>query len=810
MALAESLGYTRILRFDRFPCEVYFHETKHITLALGRVQDWVWVKGSKHFYIRAMEKIGDSALHSRLQEISKFLDYLKQSLPEFHCTAYYVSHITPRIALNSFRGLPRLEKIVAEEEELRRKLGEENLDDQTILDQLALVKAVEPGETSATYLESLIRDKQKAKDRFQKLQAEIQGASSILNEWLEKGYGIALVWNLSTQIHVTGETNLQDEVRGVEEELSKLETLSVRSRAHQQGLWIEEVQEPAYVYYAELVGLFHPATVRLYKQIPILQAFADSIEEMFNARLASPITREAGYREESSTAVAESLAAFLRQVEVVDHIPSKLQSRLVQRAYTKPVYFGLLGVSQGDRLQKTSTLFMIEQDELTRHVLITGTTGSGKTRVGQIIAETTSIHIPTIIIDPVGEFTGLIRRNPSVEAEFKLAKGRAYDHAKIYTLDDAGIQLQANILSKPDVAEEHLVQIADETALVLTELVEDERFRDIFRSIILETWKQGGELDFDKFLEAARSRGRDRKIVSKLDRLYRYRLLMSATTFSTEQMLRDKLSIILLTSPLYDPSAKLVFTWFVLRSILNHFLAQAHSEELKALIVVDEVHRYYEPGSPKGAAIALESIVRQGRAKGLGVVMITQSIKDLPEALSQANIRILMRISEAEIQAYGAKFGLDIARALHTATPRAGYVFYQNEAFWCRFRPTLSLPQGLSDFDEIRAHSSADKSIVEFKRQVVASPDTAETPPPPSETQPSPSSVSVVRELTDDEDRCVEVLRAMGGHAKSESEIQKKLGIGREKIVRLIGSLERKHRIKKTRVGNRAVIKLLD
>jgi DNA helicase HerA-like ATPase len=51
---------------------------------------------------------------------------------------------------------------------------------------------------------------------------------------------------------------------------------------------------------------------------------------------------------------------------------------------------------------------------LTRHILITGTSGSGKTRVGQLVTEAASPNVPVIILDPMGEFTGLIAENPNI------------------------------------------------------------------------------------------------------------------------------------------------------------------------------------------------------------------------------------------------------------------------------------------------------------------------------------------------------------------------------------------------------------
>lgn len=101
-------------------------------------------------------------------------------------------------------------------------------------------------------------------------------------------------------------------------------------------------------------------------------------------------------------------------------------------------------------------------------------------------------------------------------------------------------------------------------------------------------------------------------------------------------------------------------------------------------------------------------MVKQGRSKGLGVVMLTQTIRDLPEVLTHANVRILLRILEGEIQAYGAK------------------------QLYCQFRPTPSLPRGIEDFSLIREYSKSRVDLEKFTTQIASSQTS------PRETLPKP------------------------------------------------------------------------
>jgi hypothetical protein len=189
--------------------------------------------------------------------------------------------------------------------------------------------------------------------------------------------------------------------------------------------------------------------------------------------------------------------------------------------------------------------------------------------------------------------------------------------------------------------------------------------------------------------------------------------------------------------------------------------------------------------------------------------MITQSIKDLPEPLTQAH-RILMRISEGEIQTYGEKFGTDLARNLHNAHPRTGHVHlsHETEKFWCHFRQTLSSPEGLSSHEEITKHSLTEKSKTQFREQQASKPQeqTGTTTTP----DPVPATPSATPELSEDELQFLRMLSNIGGTARSELQMKIKLQWGQSKTRRIIRLLEDKKKIQLTKSAGRTIIKLVN
>ena len=789
------------MEFKEFPSVVYYNPRSAVTLSVITFETQTVVKAAKHFFIRAMETKGDAGIYSRLQEITKFTEYLKQNIEDWHLQEYYISNITPRIALNNFRFEPQLQKYLSEWEAKSQLVGQVTEEEEASMrEKLDLLKRSSGHDDVIIAMERTLQKMAESRQQVSHLDSKLKGGASILNEWIEKGHAIALIWTISTGFHVCEKKDLKNEVDLVERELHKTWTENIKSRAHQQGLWLEEIREPQYVIHAEYVGLFHPSVQELYKNLPELSKFGKELEHYFNARLQRSIQLKTGYSEESSTAIADPIAAFLRQAEKVEEAPSKLQLKIPYDKIKLPIYLGLVAIAREDHLQSLpSSPFVFDLHALTRHVLITGSSGSGKTRVGQLITEAASLHVPVVILDPVGEFTGLIHPNPDAkkEPEFRLEKGRAYSPV-IYTLENNGVQFQANILKKPLVEGDRLVSQAEDIALILSELAGDLRFRDIFREVLLDGWKSG-DLTFEEFMALCRSKAAQKRTAIKLDRLTPYKPLMSSSNFNVQNLLENKISIFTFNSTNFTESQKLMFMWFILRELSNHFLNQLHSDEMKLLVIIDETHRFYSEALAKSPAKVLESLNAEGRGKGLGMVVITQTIKDLPEIFTQANTRILLKIAEGEIQSYAQKFNTDLARRLRLLDAREGYVFLGSEQFYCKFRPTLSNPKGILTKEELRQYSAPHKAFQASLKTLMA--DETHTPPKSHQIRLEPTE-------TDIEVTAIEILTKNPGI--SVSRLQEFLRIkGRETITNLVDSMESRKLIISKRVANKRLIYLI-
>lgn len=78
------------------------------------------------------------------------------------------------------------------------------------------------------------------------------------------------------------------------------------------------------------------------------------------------------------------------------------------------------------------------------------------------------------------------------------------------------------------------------------------------------------------------------------------------------------------------------FGSILLRDILRKVVDCKRRQEsiVPLLIVIDEVHRFYDTGSSRDALGDLDTICRTGRSSQIGVIFISQSPNDIPSGLS--------------------------------------------------------------------------------------------------------------------------------------------------------------------------------
>ena len=298
----------------------------------------------------------------------------------------------------------------------------------------------------------------------------------------------------------------------------------------------------------------------------------------------------------------------------------------------------------------------------TRHGLITGATGTGKTISLQNLAESFSaLGIPVLLTDVKGDLSGLAQPgNPSGSIAARIeelglrARGyepRAYPvcfwdvfekqgHPLRTTVSDLGPSLLARLLELNDVQSGILdiaFRIADEQGLLLLDL------KDL-RSMV--TWLTENRKEFSHYGHiSTASSGAILRALTRLESAGA-EAFFGEPSLEIEDLFRTDLSgrgyVNILTADLLMHQPRLyasVLLW-LLSELYERLPEAGDTGRPRLVLLLDEAHLLFT-NMPSVLLEKIEQVVRLIRSKGVGVYFITQNPDDIPDAvLSQLGNRI--------------------------------------------------------------------------------------------------------------------------------------------------------------------------
>lgn len=147
------------------------------------------------------------------------------------------------------------------------------------------------------------------------------------------------------------------------------------------------------------------------------------------------------------------------------------------------------------------------------------------------------------------------------------------------------------------------------------------------------------------------------------------------------------------------------------------------SQELKTLLIFDEVHRILPKfgGSGKGI-LYIEKATREFRKWGIGVVLISQVLKDFTSVI-QANIGTEVQMQtryEEDLNQIKTKYGEDIHRSVVRINVGSGMIqnseYNGGAPYFVSFRPLLHSPNKLGD-EELQLYEKYNLQIDELVRK---------------------------------------------------------------------------------------------
>jgi DNA helicase HerA-like ATPase len=333
----------------------------------------------------------------------------------------------------------------------------------------------------------------------------------------------------------------------------------------------------------------------------------------------------------------------------------------IQKAYTTslPCIFMGAGIYENEIVPDAKVYLPLRM--MNRHGLVTGATGSGKTRTLQLMAEQLSAAgVPVFIPDMKGDLSGFAKEGSVNDriTERVHALNISYQASafplEIYSLSGKlGAQMRATVTEFGPVLLSKILELNDTQTCVLNILFKyaDDKnlpivdFNDLKKVLNYLTEGPGAaeiKGDYGKISSATASTIL-RKIVSLEQQGVNQ--IFGETSFDIDDLLQkiDGKGVISLLNVSDVQSQPSIFSTFMLALLAELYQRLPEAGDLdkpKLIFFLDEAHLLFKD-APKAFMDQIEQVIRLIRSKGVGVFFCTQLTQDIPpNILSQLGNRV--------------------------------------------------------------------------------------------------------------------------------------------------------------------------
>jgi hypothetical protein len=327
---------------------------------------------------------------------------------------------------------------------------------------------------------------------------------------------------------------------------------------------------------------------------------------------------------------------------------------------TKGDYF-IIGSAMLDGKTIKDAFVKVPLKTLNRHGLISGATGTGKTKSLQVMAENLSEKgIPVLLMDVKGDLSGLAQPSaghPKID-ERHAAIGLPFEPKKfpveILTLSEQeGVRLRATVSEFGPVLLSRILELSEAQSGIVSIIF---KYCDDHKFPLLDL------KDFKKILQYATAEGKEEiqkeyglistastgAILRKIVEIEQQggNLFFGERSFDVQDLVRiDEngkgiISILRLTDIQDKPKLFSTFMLQLLAEVYATFPEQGDSDQPELVIFIDEAHLIFSEAS-KALLSQIENIVKLIRSKGIGLFFVTQNPNDVPDAvLGQLGLKI--------------------------------------------------------------------------------------------------------------------------------------------------------------------------
>ena len=333
----------------------------------------------------------------------------------------------------------------------------------------------------------------------------------------------------------------------------------------------------------------------------------------------------------------------------------------IEKGYTTKGDFITLGAAMLNEEAVTNALVKIPLKTLNRHGLISGATGTGKTKTLQVLAENLSDKgIPVLLMDLKGDLSGLAKPSPGHpkidERHEKIGipfEAKSFPVEILSLSEQDGVKLRATVSEFGPTLLSRILDLSETQEGIVAVVF---KYCDDNRLPLLDL------KDFKKVLQYATGAGKKEftkeygristsstgTILRKIIELEQQGadLFFGEKSFEVEDLTRidengrGYINILRLTDIQDRPKLFSTFMLSLLAEIYSTFPEQGDSDRPELILFIDEAHLIFRNAS-KALLEQIESIVKLIRSKGIGLYFVTQNPTDVPHAvLSQLGLKV--------------------------------------------------------------------------------------------------------------------------------------------------------------------------
>jgi len=333
----------------------------------------------------------------------------------------------------------------------------------------------------------------------------------------------------------------------------------------------------------------------------------------------------------------------------------------INKSYTTPLPAIFLGAGVLDGLIIAEAKVNLPLRMMNRHGLVTGATGSGKTRTLQLMAEQLSAAgVPVFMPDMKGDLSGLGKEGTANERinERAAALGIPFKPnsfpVELYSLSGKlGAQMRATVSEFGPVLLSKILGLNDTQGGVLNiifKYADDKKlpiadFNDLKKVLNYLTDGPGAaeiKNDYGKIASATSS-----TILRKIVSLEQQGVhsIFGETSFDIDDLFqkidgRGVISLLNVSDIQQQPAIFSTFMLSLLAELYQHLPEAGDLDKPKLIFFLDEAHLLFNE-APKAFMDQIEQVIRLIRSKGVGVFFCTQLTQDIPpNVLAQLGNRV--------------------------------------------------------------------------------------------------------------------------------------------------------------------------